>query len=110
MTSYSTCTAHPSTEAIGRCKQCGKPYCGACRVQGPTGYFCSEGCKTNHEAFIQRAKKLDDMKSGFQFGTFIRNAVMVIVILAIGSVIAHYFGYDIPVVGGFLDGVVPRAN
>lgn len=110
MSSLSTCTAHPSTEAIGRCKQCGKPFCGQCRVQGPTGNFCSDACRSAHEAFVQRAKQLDDMKAGGRVGRLIRNAVMIVVIVLIVSAIAVYYGYEVPVIGGFLEGIVPGAE
>lgn len=110
MSSFSSCTAHPTTEAIGRCKQCGKPFCGQCRVQGPTGNFCSEDCRKAHEAFLQRAKQLDDMKARGSVGKFVRNGITIAALILIVSAIAHYFGYAVPVIGGFLEGIVPRAD
>lgn len=50
------------------------------------------------------------MKARGRFGKYLRNAIMVAVIVLIGSAIAHYYGYEIPIIGGFLEGVVPRAN
>ena len=54
----SGCINHPGVEATARCKQCGKPVCGACTVHGPTGKFCSEVCKEKHEGFMQRAQQM----------------------------------------------------
>lgn len=79
-------------------------------MQGPTGNFCTDACRSAHETFIQRAKQLDDMKARGQWGKLIRNGVMVVVLVLIGSSIAHYLGYNVPVIGGFLEGVIPRAN
>lgn len=110
MSSLSTCTKHPSTEATGRCKQCGKPFCGQCRVQGPTGYFCSDGCKSSHESFVQRAKQLDDMKSGVNLRLLIRNGGRLLILLLIVSVIAHYYGYDVPLFSSLFEGIIPRAE
>ncbi len=58
----SGCINHPSIEAVGRCKQCGKPFCSTCEIPGPTGKFCSDPCKQRHEVFVKRAAKLDDMR------------------------------------------------
>ena len=79
-------------------------------MQGPTGYFCSDACRKNHEAFIERAKQLDDMKGRLNFDRLIRNTFMIVVIVLIGSMVAHYFGYNIPVLSGIFEGRVPRAN
>ena len=110
MTMYSTCTQHPSTEATGRCKQCGKPFCNACRVQGPTGYFCSEYCRSSHEAFVHKAKQLDDMKRGFDLRMITRNWWRALLVILILLIIAHYYGYEIPVLSGMLEGIVPQGE
>jgi len=55
----SGCINHPGVEALARCKQCGKPVCGACVVSGPAGNFCSEGCKEKFQTFMSKAQHLD---------------------------------------------------
>ena len=96
----SGCINHPSVEATGRCKQCGKPFCSTCHVPGPTGNFCSETCKASHENFTQRAQQLDSMHKS-AVGTkvwFIGKKILFLaVILAILLFAADYFGFDIPV-------------
>ncbi len=106
MSDYSSCTQHPSTEAIGRCKQCGKPFCGACRIQGPTGYFCTPHCKEKHEEFIERAKQLDDVRTSRGFGQLfmrIRQLIVISIVVLIAAAVATYYGIYIPVLSDFLE-------
>ena len=63
----SVCINHPGKEALNRCKQCGAPTCHKCTVPGPTGKFCSENCRSIHEAFIQRAQALQSKAPGTGF-------------------------------------------
>jgi hypothetical protein len=53
-------------EEVGRCKQCGAAVTFSGRVQGPTGLFCSESCRTRHEEFIRKTRQLEErqQKSG----------------------------------------------
>ena len=106
----SSCLNHPSVEASGRCKQCNKPYCTACRVQGPTGNFCSDECKVNHETFMRRAKALDDMKGAGGGMRTIKKFIGSVVTLSIAGVIlaiaATIMGFDIPVVSEFFRDIV----
>ena len=94
----SSCLNHPSVEAIGRCKQCNKPFCGACRVKGPTGNFCSDECKATHEAFIRRAKALDDMKgvSSFQVVKLVKRLALIAIGAVILVVAATIMGIEVP--------------
>ena len=106
----SGCINHPSIEAIGRCKQCGKPFCGACEIQGPTGRFCSESCLKRHEVFIKRAAKLDDMRrtSGV-FGKLVdrlKKVTIFAVAILIICVVLHFFGVHIPVVSDIINNVL----
>ena len=96
------CINHPSIEAVGRCKQCGKPFCGTCRVTGPTGNFCAEECKTKHETFTQRAQQLDKMSRSGGFMTklwFLGKKIVIFVLFFLAIAVAlHFFGVNVPVV------------
>lgn len=95
----STCLSHPGVEAVGRCKQCGKPFCNACKVLGPTGLFCSEACKSKHETFVQRAQQLESKKGSVSIMAKVRkllgNVVAIIILLIIIGVVGTLF--EIPV-------------
>jgi hypothetical protein len=51
------CFAHPSVEAVGICKGCGKGVCHACAQQVDLGLACSDSCAKFVSGFtaIQRA-------------------------------------------------------
>ena len=91
----SVCLNHPGVEAVGRCKQCSKPFCNACRIQGPTGYFCSAECRQKHEIFVKRAQELDVKRGGLGVGFFLKRilglavAILIIAIVlgVVGSVV-----------------------
>ena len=63
----SGCINHPGVEAVTRCKQCGRPVCGACVESGPTGHFCSTDCRDKHQAFYVRAQQLEGKARGSGF-------------------------------------------
>jgi hypothetical protein len=98
----SGCINHPAIEAVGRCKQCGKPFCGTCRVQGPTGNFCSEDCKSKHEVFTQRAQQLDTMSRSGGFLNklwFLGKKIIVFALFFLAVAVAlHFIGLNVPVV------------
>lgn len=102
----SGCINHPSIEAVGRCKQCGKPFCGTCQIMGPTGKFCSEQCKTNHETFVQRAQQLDSMQRKSSFfantGDLIKKILVFAAAAIIVLVVLHFIGVEIPVVSNII--------
>jgi len=77
----SGCINHPGVEATHRCKQCNKPVCGACVVPGPTGRFCSTACKEQHEAFTQRAQRMDG-KARSGLGARLRKLVGALILAA----------------------------
>ena len=56
----SGCINHPGIEAIGRCKQCSTPFCGACEIRSARGRFCSDVCRDKFEQFAARARQLDN--------------------------------------------------
>lgn len=102
----SGCINHPAIEAVGRCKQCGKPFCGACRIQGPTGNFCSDECKSKHETFMQRAAQLDKMSKRGGFTSklwFLGKKIVIFALFFLAIAVAlHFIGVDIPVVSPIL--------
>ena len=88
-------------DVIGRCKQCGKPITLLNKVTGPTGHFCSAGCKEKHEEFTRRAHALDmqDRGRGRGLGRSLRRLlgkliVLAVVLAALGAA-AVYF--EIPI-------------
>lgn len=95
----SVCINHPGVEAVGRCKQCGKPFCNACKVSGPTGFFCSAECKQKHEVFVQRAQQLDSKKGGLGFGRLMRRGIGLIMVILIIAIALGVFGtiFQVPV-------------
>ena len=106
----SGCINHPSVEAAGRCKQCGKPFCSACEVQGATGRFCSDPCKDRHEVFVKRAAKLDDMRRtsgvfGKLVDRFKKVAVFAVALLIIG-VVLHFLNFNVPILSGIIESVL----
>lgn len=95
----SGCINHPSVEAVGRCKQCSKPFCAACKIQGPTGFFCSAECKQKHEVFVKRAQELDVKRGGLGLGYMLSRivgwAVAVLIIAVVLGVVGTIF--NVPV-------------
>lgn len=108
----SGCINHPAIEAVGRCKQCGKPFCSACRIQGPTGNFCSDTCKSMHERFTERAQQLDKMsKSGGFLNRlwWLGKKIIVIGLTVVLLVaVATYLGVNIPVASDILRNLINR--
>ena len=106
----SGCINHPSIEAVGRCKQCGKPFCSTCEILGPTGKFCSDACMQRHEVFVKRASKLDDMRrtSGV-FGKLMdrlkKLAIFAAAILIV-AVVIHFLGVDVPIVSDIIRSIL----
>lgn len=101
----STCLNHPGIEAIGRCKQCGKPFCSACKIMGPTGLFCCNECKDKHEAFVQRAAQLEARKAPINIMAKLRTAVgkLIVILILLGflGMLGNFFP-DIPILGSLV--------
>jgi hypothetical protein len=95
----STCIGHPGVEAVGRCKQCGKPFCNTCKIIGPTGLFCCEECKQKHETFVERAQKLESRKGSISIMAKVRKLLGSLVAIVILAIILGVLGTisDIPV-------------
>ena len=109
MTEFSKKAVSSAVDAIGRCKQCGSPVTQFNKVVGPTGMFCGDECKANHEAFTQRAGSLERTNKGTLFGLpralgkltgqLIVLAIIVVVIGVIGTV------FEIPVLSPLVESV-----
>jgi len=94
----SGCINHPGVEATVRCKQCGRPVCDACVATGPTGRFCSEACRSKHEAFMQQAQQLEGKGRGstlVQLKKLAGSLVVIAVVLIVIGVVASL--YPVPV-------------
>jgi hypothetical protein len=96
------CINHPGVEAVARCRQCGKPVCGACVVIVLSGKFCGEECRERYENFLERAQKLD-VKKGFRAGMFarfrrlvMRAVVIAAALLLLGTVLTYFNILEIP--------------
>jgi len=53
------CFYHTGRNAVTRCKQCGRPLCGECKIIKPSGIFCSEKCASAFEVFKERAEEIE---------------------------------------------------
>jgi hypothetical protein len=104
--SESTCIQHPGFQSIGRCKQCGKPFCSQCEVNGPTGTFCSTPCKNAHEVFIQRASQIDSMSKkapllGKLIG-LIKTLLVLVIFLVVVGVTLHFLKFEVPIISDYM--------
>lgn len=79
----SGCINHPGKEAVNRCKQCGAPTCHNCTVMGPTGKFCSENCRSIHEAFIRGAQTTASKAPSLFFVKFRKFAGSILALAAV---------------------------
>ncbi len=103
----SVCVNHPMIESVGRCKQCSKPFCNACKIQGPTGFFCSAECKQKHEVFVKRAQELDVKKGGLGVGYLLSKILGWAVALLIIAVVLGVVGtiFSVPVLSPLVQSV-----
>ncbi|HRK32961.1 MAG TPA: hypothetical protein PLJ47_00090 [Candidatus Hydrogenedentes bacterium] len=103
----SGCINHPGVESVGRCKQCGTPFCNACKVQGPTGFFCSAVCKEKHEVFVKRAQELDTRKGRLGIGYFLGRIMGFAVALLVIAILLGVVGvvFQVPVLSPFVANV-----
>ena len=104
----SGCINHPGVEAVARCKQCGKPVCGMCVKKGPTGNFCSDGCRDQYATFIERAADFDarGRKSGWV--RKLRTVFVKLILLVLGLAVLVFLGaqFDVPVLSAISDKVM----
>ncbi len=112
MTELNKKAVSSAVDAIGRCKQCGSPVTEFNKVVGPTGMFCGDECKANHEAFTQRAGSLERSTKGSFFGIphmlgkMVGKLIVLAIIVAAIGVVATIF--EIPVLTPFVEGVRAR--
>ncbi|MCP4642758.1 MAG: hypothetical protein GY851_20090 [bacterium] len=95
-------------DAIGRCKQCGAPYTEFNKVIGPTGRFCSDACREQHEEFTRRAQVMDTGRQAntpalFLLKRFVSKVIVVLILLAFVAFAAMVF--DIPVLSDLVERV-----
>ncbi len=98
--SESYCIRHSEVEAVGRCRQCGVPFCGQCRVDVAEGIYCSMECRAKHKSFINRSEELHrGRRSG------VLQKAIILVLLAAGIAAAlHFFGFNVPIVSDLIRG------
>ena len=104
----STCIQHPGFQAIGRCKQCGKPFCSQCEIKGPTGVFCCAKCKVDHETFTQRAAQLDTMTKKSSIVSKLIGGLKTLIGLAIlagliGLILHYALQIEVPIISDLLN-------
>ncbi len=98
-----------AVDAIGRCKQCGSPVTQFNKVVGPTGMFCGDECKANHEAFTQRAGSLERQTGGTLFGIpralgkLLGQLIVLLIIVVVIGVVGTIF--EIPVLSPLVQSV-----
>ena len=98
--SESYCLRHPEVEAVGRCRQCGVPFCAECRVDVDEGLYCGMECRAKHKQFINRSEGVDRARRG----GILQKAIMLAVIAAAISAALHFAGVDVPVVSDLIRG------
>jgi len=112
MTELNKKAVSSAVDAIGRCKQCGSPVTQINKVVGPTGMFCGDECKANHEAFTQRAGSLERTNKGSFFGIphMLGKLTSKLIVLAIIVVVIGVVGvmFEIPVLSPFVSSVRAR--
>lgn len=112
MAEFSKKAVSSAVDAIGRCKQCGSPVTEFNKVVGPTGMFCGDECKVNHEAFTQRAGSLERSTKGTLFGIphmlgkLVGKLIVLAIIIVVIGVVATIF--QIPVLSPFVESVRAR--
>jgi hypothetical protein len=97
----SYCLRHSEVEAVGRCRQCGVPFCAKCRVEVPEGTYCSMECRAKHMHFVNRSEELNRGKRG----GILQKSLMVLLFAAGLAAVLHFLGIDVPVVSDLIGGV-----
>lgn len=71
-------------DIIARCKQCGGAVTVRNKEEGTKGVFCSPVCRDKYEAFVGKARELDDrpVKRPFHFVRFLKKSLAWLVLLA----------------------------
>jgi len=112
----SGCINHPGVEAVGRCKQCAKPFCGTCMVVGPTGKFCSQSCSDRHLQFVQRAQQMEQRTQSGKLGRTLKHLLVKLILFGVvlGGAAWAILYFNVPQAApivrqalGFLSGYIP---
>lgn len=85
------CINHPTIHATIRCKQCSRPVCDSCVVQGPLGRYCSTVCKEKHQHFHQQVQTMDTRARGASFAkvkSMISTFLVLVAVLVVVGVFA----------------------
>ncbi len=98
---FSMCINHPHVDATARCKQCGKPLCDDCKILGPTGYFCSDACKDQHQRFTERVEAMDRREPApgkwrLKLRKFMVKGAVLALALIVLALTAYVLGFDVP--------------
>ena len=87
----SDCFYHTGRPAVTRCKQCGRPLCGECKIVQQTGIFCSEKCADRFKIFVQRAQELEAKKTtSTGMPVFIKIIIFLIIFFIIYTVVKRF--------------------
>jgi len=103
MTTVSHCRNHPYVEATCRCKRCNIPLCDQCKVVAPDGgIYCSETCRAQMQAFMERAKDLPPDVRRPRSGVRVLRWAIFIVILGVVLFVLR-FRFDVRSFGDLRD-------
>ncbi len=101
--SQAGCVNHPTKPAVLRCKQCGAGVCKQCIIPGPVGRYCSETCKQQHEAFVQKAQGAEQRvrnKRSIRWSALLRKLVITAGLIVGLGMLGTVF--NIPVLSGIV--------
>ena len=101
--SESYCLRHSEVEAVGRCRQCGVPFCASCRVEAAEGNYCSMECRAKHKHFVNRSQELNRGKRG----GILRKALLLVLCAAGIAAALHFLGVNVPVISDLIRGAQP---
>ncbi|MFQ5733767.1 MAG: hypothetical protein ACE5KM_17655 [Planctomycetaceae bacterium] len=102
----SHCINHSDAPAVDRCRQCGVPYCAACRVVGPRGGYCSVACRAKHEKYAHQAEELDRRIARGRMGGFAKLLVLITLIAGAAAAL-HFAGVTVPVLSDLIRRAIP---
>lgn len=84
------CFYHTGRPSVARCKQCGRPLCGDCKIVGTEGIFCSDKCLNSFGVFARRAEELEEKKGRTSNFSPIRLIGWIIVIAALYFLVRRF--------------------
>lgn len=90
-------------ETMGRCKQCGAPVTMQNIVKGPTGMFCSDTCRSQHESFVEKANAIErrERAPGGLISVWLRkiaaSVIVAVVVILVAGFVAKRYNVDVPI-------------